>query len=564
MVFGVMRKIILFTICLFGLVANIQAQQDNNGGRLSGRFQANGNFFQADSTIGAINTPQYDRQLYGADAWLNLNYSNWGFDFGLRYDFFNNSNLLNPLASYTDQGIGFWYIRKKIDKLDITGGYIYDQIGSGTIYRSFEQRPLLIDNALRGVRLIYHLDQDWTIKLLAGQQKMQFDIWPAVLKGGSIDGFVPLNEKGTVSIAPGAGVMWRTYDDETVQTLVGAVSNYTPEDSIGLQYNTYSYSVYNTLVAGPFTWFIEGAYKTNDVFNDPFAEKTNWNAPPSRGKLVNEEGHIVYTSMSYAKKGFGITLEARRQENFTFRTDPFVTLNQGMINFLPPLVRFNTFRLNTRYLPATQELGEQAIQADISYAPTRKLRFNANFSNINTLEESPLYREYHIEGSYKYKRLWQLRAGLQRQEYNQEVYEGKRGAGILKTFTPFAEFLYKMDRRKAIRFELQYMYMNENEEGDKRDYGDWLFGLVEFSVAPHWTFTVSDMYNIDPGINSAVDEEGEPMPVHFPRFDVFYTNGTNRFSLSYVKQVEGIVCTGGICRLEPAFSGVKLTVNSTF
>ena len=75
------------------------AAQDNpssNGGQISGSLQTNANFFIRDSLIGAANTPQYDRQLYGAEAWLNLNYNNWGFDFGLRFDAFNNSNLLNP------------------------------------------------------------------------------------------------------------------------------------------------------------------------------------------------------------------------------------------------------------------------------------------------------------------------------------------------------------------------------------------------------------------------------------------------------------------------------------
>ncbi|MFN9380586.1 MAG: DUF6029 family protein, partial [Bacteroidota bacterium] len=38
----------------------------------------------------------------------------------------------------------------------------------------------------------------------------------------------------------------------------------------------------------------------------------------------------------------------------------------------------------------------------------------------------------------------------------------------------------------------------------------------------------------------------------------------NLFSLSYIKQVEGVICTGGICRLEPAFSGVRLSLNSSF
>jgi len=72
------------------------------------------------------------------------------------------------------------------------------------------------------------------------------------------------------------------------------------------------------------------------------------------------------------------------------------------------------------------------------------------------------------------------------------------------------------------------------------------------------------MYNINPGKSSPKDSNGDGIKAHYPRFDVFYTYKTNRFSLSYVKQVEGIVCTGGICRLEPAFSGVKLSVNSTF
>ena len=52
--------------------------------------------------------------------------------------------------------------------------------------------------------------------------------------------------------------------------------------------------------------------------------------------------------------------------------------------------------------------------------------------------------------------------------------------------------------------------------------------------------------------------------VHYPRFDIYYTHKSSRFSLSYVKQVEGVVCAGGICRLEPAFSGVKFGLTSTF
>jgi hypothetical protein len=151
------------------------------------------------------------------------------------------------------------------------------------------------------------------------------------------------------------------------------------------------------------------------------------------------------------------------------------------------------------------------------------------------------------------------------QNYNQEIYEFKPDVPMVETITPYMEFLYKFTRKKAIRFEAQYMNVGLDEKaGFKQDYGDWLFGLIEYSVAPHWTFTISDMYNVGPGKLSPVDENDEKLSIHYPRFDIYYTYKSNRFSLSYIKQVEGVVCAGGICRLEPAFSGVKMTVNSTF
>ena len=555
------RLIIFVWLCTN---THLHAQDNGNSGRLSGSFQATGNFFQEDVTIGATNTPQYDHQLFGADAWLNLNYSNWGFDMGLRFDLFNQSNLLNPQGSYTDQGIGRWYIKKKIDRLELSGGYLYDQIGSGIIFRAYEERPLLIDNALYGIRLAYDLTDDWKVKVFTGRQKQQFDTYRSIIKGISLDGFLSGGEEANWTMAPGFGVVARTIDDETMNQLVSAIATYTPQDSIGVKYNAYAFSVFNTLNVGKWTWYIEAAYKTSEVIFDPFAEKLNWTGEVSLGKFVNRPGKIVYMSLAYAQKGLGITGEYKRTENFNFRVTPFVSLNQGMINFLPPMTRVNTYRLTARYNAATQELGEEAYQLDIQYAPSRKLSFNFNASNITTLKSDLLYREIFMEASYKYKRQWILTGGLQLQNYNQEIYEVKPDVPIVTTFTPYVDFLYKLDRKKALRFEMQAMITGKDNKEVRHDYGNWLFGQVEYSIAPHWTFTVSDMYNVGPGKNAPVNDNGEKIAIHFPRFDVFYNHKSNRFSLSYVKQVEGVVCTGGICRLEPAFSGVKMTVNSSF
>ncbi len=554
--------IILFL--LFAISAIAQSSQNNP--QISGSLEANANFFIRDSLIGAANTPQYDRQLYGADAWLNLTYSNWGFDFILRFDLFNNSNLLNPTASYTDEGIGRWYIHKKINKLDIAGGYIYDQIGSGIIFRAYEERPLLIDNALFGLRLSYNLAPDWQVKAFTGRQKQQFDTYNTVIKGLNAEGFLMLGDSTMgIALAPGFGVVNRTLDDNSMNALVATLNTYPQEDIFIPKYNTYAFSLYNTLSVGAVSWYLEAAYKTEDPINDPFGIIRRDSAAIIGDKFIQKPGSVLYSSIGYAKSGLGITLEAKRTENFTFRARPQAQLNQGFVNFLPPMARLNTYRLPARYNAATQELGELAFQADIRYLFNKNWNVNVNVSNITNLKDELLYREIYAEIGYKYKREWGLLGGLQLQTYNQSVYEFKPGVPNVQTVTPFAEFLYRFDRTKALRIEAQAMFTGEDKAVELgQDYGSWLFGLAEFSIAPHWSFTASDMYNIKAGRNSPVDENGEKLNIHYPRFDVYYTIRSNRFSLSYVKQVEGVVCAGGICRLEPAFSGVKMTVNSTF
>ena len=567
-------QIILFVFLQIVIFCPLIAQK---GASISGNLQSSGSFFFRDSLIGAANTPQYDHQLFGAETWVNLNYSYQGFDVGVRFDMFNNSNILSPLGSYTDEGIGRWYVSKKIKGLGITAGYIYDQIGSGIIYRAYEQRPLLIDQALKGLRLTYDITDDWKAKVFTGRQKQQFDVQAPIIKGANIEGYFTLGDTlKPITFAPGIGIISRTLDDATTQSLVSAISLYTLEDSIGAKYNTYATSLYNTSTFGPFTLYVEGAYKTAEAFFDPLAEKTNiiYDAgvpigkDTSLGKFIFDDGSVLYGSLSYADHGLSLTGDVKRTENFSLRATPFLRLeklNDGLINFLPPMTRVNTYRLLARYNAATQELGEMAYQFDASYRVNKKLSINANFSDIKDLKDVQLYREIFTEIVYKKRRKYQILGGVQLQNYNQNRFETKPGVPMVETITPYFEFLKKFTRKKSLRIEGQYMITGKDDvTGDLHDYGHWAFALAEYSIAPSWTFTLSDMYNASPGKNSPVDDNGEKLALHYPRVDVFYTHKNNRFSLSYIKQVEGVVCSGGICRLEPAFSGVRMTVNSNF
>jgi hypothetical protein len=257
----------------------------------------------------------------------------------------------------------------------------------------------------------------------------------------------------------------------------------------------------------------------------------------------------------------GITLEGKRTKDFSFRQNPNALGIQGPINFLPPMAKQNTYRLTARFAPATQELGEQAVQLDVRYKLNKKLSVGINFSDIQFLDGTELYREITPEFTYKQKRKWQLIGGLQILKYNIFIYQGKDA--YVDALTPYGEFLYKFSPRRSIRIEAQYLHTEE-------EFGSWVNGLVEIGLAPHWIFYASDMYklkhgSLDPGLSpEKAKDKTKYDGTHFPSLGVVYSHKSNRVSLAYVKQVEGINCAGGICRLEPAFHGVRLTLNSSF
>lgn len=546
-------RISLLALYFSMLCISLSAQE---GVSLSGSIESNANFYMKDEQIGAANTPQYEHQQIGLDTWLSLRAQIAGFDLGIRYDIFANSSLPNPTDSYTDQGLGRWYIGRKIGKLGLLGGHIYDQFGSGAIFRAYEERALFIDNALVGIRATYELSPDWIIKGIAGRQKNVFELYPSFLKGLNVEGFHSFGE-GKVSIAPGLGIMHKTISDQQMDALAGSLAQYTPEDFIEeAPFNTIAATIYNTLSAGRFSWYVEAAYKTEEVFFDNFATRTLWTGGQTRGKFVLEPGYVAYTSLSYAGGGLGLSGQYKRTSNFTFRTDPFVSLNRGMINFLPPMSRINTYRLTARYSPATQDLNEEAVQFDLRYALSKTVSILVNVSNINRpKEKNDIYSEVYTQLTVKKPQKWTLISGVQYQKYDQELFEGKPGVPKVQAVTPYFDFLVKLSQKKSLRTEFQYM-------NTKQDFGSWIYLLEEYSISPHWIFEISDMWNIAPKKNTDGSEKLKDL--HFPTVGVVYSTGPTRYALRYVKQVEGIVCSGGICRLEPAFSGFKFNLTSNF
>ena len=92
-------------------------------------------------------------------------------------------------------------------------------------------------------------------------------------------------------------------------------------------------------------------------------------------------------------------------------------------------------------------------------------------------------------------------------------------------YTPFMEWGYKFNHKMSMRMEFQYQRV-------LLDYGQWLYGLGEFNIAPHFSVAVSDMWNFKP------NPEVNPYANHY--YSVFF--GYTQWAYEFYP---GLCKTGG-------------------
>lgn len=547
---------------LTALALNLQAQDktSDDKGVFSGNLLLINQKYIRDEKIGAT-TKVYNENSASIDAWLFMNYRIKGFDFTVRFDGFYNSPLLNPQSSYSNHGIGYWQAHKKVEKLDITVGSFYDQLGNGILFRAYEQRQIGIDYAIQGVRLAYDFTPNLRMKAFGGNQKgfleNRFGYSPQVISGVNLEGLVNLGSTATLSM--GASGLNRTLDRSSMDELVSEINGYDVSEKFIPKYNVYGANAYYTLTTGSFSWNTEANFKTAEAIR------------LTDGKLHLKDGKALYSTMSYSNGNFslfnqnmsiGINVQARHVDHFPLRTNPNNTLLYGLISYLPSLTRQNTYRLMARYNAPAQDLGENGIQGDVIFTPKRGTQITLNSSYVRSLNSNGidnksiiLFRELYGELVQKIGKSTKLKLGLQSIIYNQARYENHVGYDNVHTMTPFGEVLVKLPKRRSLRVEFQYL-------NTKQDQGSFANGMVEFYLKPNISFAVGDMVNIQP--HRYDDMIISKDKLHYPTFFAQYIAGSSVFNIAYVKQQTGVNCSGGICRVEPAFSGVRFTCSTNF
>ena len=552
---------------LYGLLACVPSllwsQGNDEKGQFSGNLLLNYQKYLRDDNIGA-STKVYQENSASVDAWLFMNYRIKGYSFTVRYDALNNSPLLNPQGSYTNHGIGFWQASKQIDKLTITAGSFYDQLGSGILFRAYEQRQIGIDYALQGVKLEYAFNENWKLKGFGGNQKgyldNRFGFSKQVVAGANLEGNFNLGKDGKLgTLQVGSSALNRTLDRGTIDGLVAEINTYDLDKRFIPKYNVYGFNGYFTYNLGNLTWNAEVNYKTPEAIRD------------MGNKLFLSDGKVYYTSLSWGKSGMkwgkhrasiGLNLQARHVDKFPLRITPNEQLLNGLMSYLPSLTRQNTYRLLARYNAPAQELGENGIQGELDIKPRKGTQITLNGSYVKSLknngknnQEIVLFREYYGEIIQTLNKNTKLKLGMQSVRYNQARYEQENGYDDVFTLTPFGELTLKLPKHRSLRLESQYLHT-------EKDQGSFANLVAEFYLNPMWYVGAGDMVNIDPHRydNMVIADK----VLHYPMIYMGYTKGNSVYTFGYLKQQQGVNCSGGICRLEPAFSGVRFTVSSNF
>lgn len=541
---------------------NSASAQDK--GAFSGNLFTNFQKYVRDDKIGAT-TKVYKENSASLDAWLFTQYRIKGYTLTARFDMFNNSPLLNPQDAYTNHGIGYWQVAKKLDKLEITAGSFYDILGSGILFRAYEQRALGIDYALQGLKLEYQLTPNWRIKGFGGNQKgniyNRFGFSPQFINGANIDGVVNLKEGKAGTFNVGASYLNRTLGRATIDELIGELNTYDIKKRFQPVNNVYGFNGYFTYSIGNLQWNNEYVYKTKEAIR------------MLDNKLEMHDGKVFRTSLSWGIPKFkigkqtaalGLNLQARHVDKFQLKVSPNEQLLNGLMSYLPSLTRQNAYRLLARYNAPAQDLGENGIQAEIEFKPRKGTHFSFNGSYVKSLPSNGinnkailLFRELYGEWLQNIGERTKIKLGFQTVEYNQARYELESEYENVVTLTPFFEYNYKSAKNRSIRIEGQYL-------STKYDQGSFSNLIVEYFPVPKLSIALGDMINIKPHRYDNMKGIIADQVLHYPSAFVTYTQSQTVYTFAFLKQQQGVNCSGGICRIEPAFSGIRVSVRSSF
>ena len=559
-------------------VEEASAQLKVGEGQISVALESNNSYYAPDKKleeIGLVVPEKRTRGDFGSNDYLKVDYNIGRFSAGVQvdaylpamygYDFYDycqrDSKLNMFITKYVQWEDANWGVRL---------GDIYDQFGSGLIFRTYEDRALGFNNALAGARAYYNFNNMVNVKVVAGLPRLYDVRSKSTVWGGDLSlSFSEMLGWYDGLVALEASYVGRYQKDAAVNFPVeGGMVKGVENDILNMV------SARFNVEAKGFSFRFETVSKLNEDIYNPTKDAA--------------KGHVTTIDLGYTKGRFSGSASFRRMENMTTFIEyrPMGIGGGNSMNYVPLLTRQHTYslaNLNPYRGSSVHTGGEVGGQIDLYYslrnpkARGKYWNFHANFSMFNSLDHYNAMAGGDMEGrnvwidfNFDVERQWnkQLKTTFfySFQRWDEEInhYDGAH-AHYCRSHIFVGDVTYKINKKHSLRFEAQYLASNDYE-------GDWVAATIEYNFAPKFSFYVSDMWNCEKMQDGAygnyymnVDTyEYEHALLHYYQVGASFTHNSLRAQLSYGRNRAGYVCSGGVCRFQPAYTGVNLALTLSF
>ena len=562
-----MKKVFLATLAVaFSFVSFADEKKD--WGYVSASLESNNNLYVEDvvNNFYPSEQPQLkDGNTFATNNYLKVDWYKDRLSAGMQVEGYFPS-LVGFAVSQNKMTLSNLYLSWKDKSYSVTAGSFYEQFGSGLLFRSWEDRMLGLNNAMLGVRATYGWEDKIALKAFWGIPRLgKIDDNTAMM--GYTDSFFGLGLTD-VQVA-GADLSVSLSNllnmDAVNLALEGSVINKHEVmaealAAAGCKENNIGWSGRLNMEYDGF--FFKGEYVD--------AGKQIVSVPAAMNGRKAENGNAQLVELGYNGRGLGLTVTGRRMERMNQRiynyagADPGYGTSVNMLSYRPAMSTQYTYMLMTLN-PYSPQVGDKVIKAgeiggqvDAFYnfrrgtriGGKRGMKVHANFSSWYSLDEKGstegselLFSDFSFDVEKQWTKKFKSTLMYCYQNYNKN--HDMTGLYIGKSHVVVADMLYKWSSKLSSRLELQYL-------SSKDDQKDWMAGLLEVNFAPHWSVFASDMWNHgDTGL-------------HYYNGGVSFSMSHLRVAAGYGRYRAGYICSGGVCRAIPAYTGANLSLTASF
>ena len=429
------------------------------------------------------------------ENWLDVSYQFGGFRTGI---------MLNTQAPSEEGGRGtnieHRFFEFNSSNVFVRAGHFYGLFGRGLVFNSYEDRTIRIDTRL--------------------------------------DGLIGTYKNGKITATAFSGTP--SVNDKDIRA---ADFNYALPYKINLAVTGMTYRRDNEVLEEDKVnrdWVTAARARQNFGFGDYYFEY-GWKNDFTFDATDDLHGKALYGNLNFYQGSFSLSWETSDYDQFEIipRADGITALNRP-----PALAREFTWTLMNRaphVLNANDEVGNNL---DLMYSGDNGWSLLASAARIRNHAAETIYELAY--GSFVKDRLGDFRLS--------GAYGYQDSEGLRQTAMGELTWFSTSTQSWTLQAEHQHVRLGGGVGFDLGAYDEQWFKL-EYETAPRWAFAAILE------VNNKYDEQRQPGEEEgpFPAGQITYTisHGGN-INLWAGKRQAGFLCSGGVCKFEPAFEGVEV------